>query len=815
MKKNQPLPDTSFTLPQATPTCYHCGQDCDEGVILHEEKPFCCQGCQTVYQIISQHDLEGFYHIEAAPAGVSQKGKTRTRFEFLDDLEIAQQLFDFYDGRIAKVRLHLPQIHCTSCLWLLEKMPVIHEGIVQTRVHYMRKEIAVSFYTEQISLRQIVELLTDLGYEPPIRLKDLEDRKEPDRRSRLQKQFLYQVGITGFCFGNIMLLSFPEYLGISDVEKNWQQFFGWLNWALSLPVLLYGASTYWRSAYQAIKHGGLNIDVPIALGIIAIFGQSSYEIFSGTGAGYLDSMSALVFFLLVGKWFQQKTFDNISFERDYKSYFPLAATCQNPDGTLQSRPLSKLDKGEVILVRSGELIPADSELMEGDARIDYSFVTGEAEPVKVAVGETIFAGGRQRGATLTLRLQKPVSQSYLTQLWNDDAFQKTTATDLNLENFTNRVGQRFTAVVLTVAALTGAYWWLHATPAIAISNMAAVLIIACPCALALNVPFALGNAMRILARHRFYAKSTEVLEQMAKLTHLVFDKTGTLTHTRAAVRWVGAPMAAEAATALHALTAQSTHPVSQQIHQFLPSVKQKITLLEFDEIVGKGIQATLDGKVYRLGQAEFVGAEMNPSENFQTTAFVAVDGMPMGYFVLEQSVRSGIRPLMERLRTRFVCALLSGDRSQERAVFEDLLGAEAALHFNQKPADKLAYIKDIQQREAKVMMLGDGLNDAGALQQSDVGVAITDEISQFSPACDAILHSSRLPDLDRFLAFSRQSMRVVYVGFGISLAYNLIGLSFAVQGYLQPVVAAILMPISSITVVLTGMLLTSWYGRKL
>lgn len=844
MKKNQ-LPDTeTLSFDEVTPTCYHCGEDCDEGVLRHEDKPFCCNGCKTVYQILSENDLEGFYHIEQQPAGVSQKGKENPRFDFLDDEEIQQQLYDFYDGRIAKVRLHLPQIHCTSCLWLLEKLPVLNEGIVQARVQYMRKEISLSFYPDKISLRQAVELLTELGYEPPIRLQDLENRDEEHRRSATQKKFLYQVGITGFCFGNIMLLSFPEYLGISDIEKTWQTLFGFLNWGLSLPVLLYGASTYWRSAFQAIKHGGLNIDVPITLGIIALFGQSSYEIFSGAGAGYLDSMAALVFFLLVGKWFQQKTFDNISFERDYKSYFPLAATVITPDGEAKTRSLSKLEKGDVIRVRSGELIPADSQLVGGDARIDYSFVTGESEPVRVSEGEVIFAGGRQQGSAIDLQLQKKVSQSYLTQLWNDEAFRKSAAADLQLENLTNRIGQRFTAIVLTIAALTGAYWWLHGTPEEAISNMAAVLIVACPCALALNVPFALGNAMRILARHQFYAKSTEVLERMSRLTHLVFDKTGTLTHAEKAEVEFRGDLTEAQQRAVRALVSQSTHPVSQQILGYLNTSPQtplqgergfkespeagdislptgeghREGLSNFQETAGQGIEASINGTTYRLGRAEFVGfpAEQMPEKaSLRSTAFLTADGKPLGYFVLHQSVRKGIQSLLKDLRTGFGVSLLSGDNAQEADTFAGIFGSRDALHFDQKPQDKLTYIKKLQDEEQHVMMLGDGLNDAGALQQSEVGVAIADNVNQFSPACDVILQSENLPKLPRFLRYARQSLNVVYLGFGISLMYNIVGLGFAVQGYLEPVVAAILMPVSSITVVLTGVLLTGWLGRRL
>jgi len=785
--------------------CFHCGEPCDNTQITLEDKVFCCVGCKTVYEILNQNDLCTYYNLETQP-GISLKGRRQEQYAFLDDTEVQEQLIDYTDETKTNVTFHLPQIHCASCIWLLENLYKLNDGINHSTVNFLKKEIKISYLNQQTSLRKIVELLASIGYAPEINLGSLD---APKKRI-IDRSFAYKLGVAGFAFGNIMLLSFPEYLGLNQLTDSWfQQLFGYLNILLALPVVFYSGFDYLRSAWLGLQQRNLNIDVPIALGILTLFGRSLFEILSHTGAGYLDSLAGLVFFLLIGKWFQQRTYYTLSFERDYKSYFPLATTVRR-NGAETTVTINKLEEGDTILVRNGELIPADGLLLKGEAQIDYSFVTGEADPVARKIGDKLFAGGRQIGGAIELTLTRKVSQSYLTQLWNDSSFHKKD-NELAASKLANQVGKYFTFIILTVAFATLTYW-LPRDIALAINAFTAVLIIACPCAVALSIPFTFGNVLRILGRQQFYLKNTNVIESLQKIRHIVLDKTGTITNrSQHRTTFVG-KFSEQQKELILALAKQSSHPASQQIVQFLTKkeASSKLEVTDFKEIPGQGISGTINGKSVQIGSANFV-----QSDKTLKGTFVKIDGQVIGYFSTQNSYRQGLQDVFAQLKERYDLHLLSGDNDREKVVLAPLFPSEQQLHFNQSPQDKLHFIKDLQRNNANVLMLGDGLNDAGALQQSEVGIVIAENTNNFTPACDAILDARQFARLPLLLDFARRSVRLVFAAYGLALIYNIIGLSFAVQGALSPVIAAILMPLSSITIVIFGMLSSTFLAWRM
>jgi Cu+-exporting ATPase len=792
------LSSSAQAEPEPQLVCHHCGEDCPDDQIRIEDKLFCCQGCKMVYEILSENDLCRYYEIDEN-AGISLKGRKQEQYAYLDDPEVADTLADFADGTQTKVRFYLPQIHCASCIWLLENLYKLNDGVTHSAVNFPKKEIRLTFDPQLTTMRSIVELLASIGYPPSINLGDL----EPAKRKPVSKKVYYQLGVAGFAFGNIMLLSFPEYLGLHlDPDGTFVRLFGYLNILLALPVLFYSGWDYLKSAFLGLKHRHLNMDVPISLGILALFFRSAFEIISQTGAGYFDSMAGLVFFLLIGKWFQQTTFHHLSFERDYKSYFPIAAMLKEGE---QERPVAvnKLEVGQNIVVRNGELIPADGILLKGNAQIDYSFVTGEAEPVQKQIGDKLFAGGRQTGERIEITLTKKVSQSYLTQLWNDEAFDKDSETATG--KLADKVARYFTAVVLTIGALTLAYW-LPRDVAIAVNAFTAVLIIACPCAVALSVPFTFGNSLRILAFNNFYLKNIHVIEGLRAANSIVFDKTGTLTGAQQSrLSFEGKALSPEEKAGLLGLTRQSAHPLSRQITQWLGDQISPLPVLKFTEQTGKGITGIIGGKQWRLGSANFI---LGSTVEGGTTASVLleVDGQLRGTFIVSSHYRTGLKDVLQKLKARARLFLLSGDNDRERPVLEPLFGKSEALRFRQSPADKLEFIKELQAQGEEVMMLGDGLNDAGALKQSDTGIVIADDTNNFTPASDAILQADQFEQLPRFIEFARKNINLVYAAYGLALIYNIIGLSFAVQGTLSPVIAAILMPTSSVTIVVFGII---------
>lgn len=805
-------PETKLT-PVAEPVCYHCGDDCPDTSIERDGHHFCCQGCQTVYTLLHENGLQQFYKINAA-AGTSQKGVEKQRYAWLDDPDTVHKLLDFAEGERARIRLHLPQIHCASCIWLLENLPRLHPGFVASTVNFPKREVSISFNSDELSLREAVEWLDSLGYPPDLKL----DKLHEPKTSASDKRLYLQLGLAGFAFGNIMLLSFPEYLGLEASQGRFATYLSLINVLLALPVVAYSGSDYLRSAWHGLRHNDWNIDVPISLGMLTLFGRSLFDIFTFTGPGYLDSLAGLIFFLLIGKWFQRRTYQQLSFDRDYKSYFPVAAEVTR-DGQARSLTLDQLEVGDQVVIRHGELIPADGRLLKGKGRIDYSFVSGESAPVPKHAGEYLYAGGRQKGEAITVVLEKRVDQSYLTRLWEEsDDF---LVEDQGASALAKKVGKYFTFAILTIGFATLAYWWPQDS-GLAINAFTAVLIIACPCALALAIPFTLGNGLRRLSTSGIFLKNTATLERMAQLNTIIFDKTGTLTSTQAPkVSYLGDELEPSEQAALLAITQQSNHPLSRSISQWLSQALGNTPLpqvQDFGEVAGQGLQATVNGEPYRLGRASFVSFP-NRLADFQGEVYLTIGETKAGVFQLEHTYREGLADLLADMGEDYDLHLLSGDHDRELEHLRPLFPPQSELRFRQSPHDKLEFVKSLQTRGQHVLMTGDGLNDAGALRRAEVGLVITESSNNFTPASDAIVEANRFTDLPILLRFARGSIRLVYAAFILAFIYNIIGLSFAVRGALSPVIAAILMPLSSITIVAFGVassqILYGWLlGRK-
>jgi Cu+-exporting ATPase len=780
-------------------TCFHCGDRVRNHGVNQDDKVFCCTGCKVVYELLRENNLYDYYNLQSSP-GRSATFARDERFAYLDDPATARKLKNFTDGKTGTVTFHIPQMHCSSCIWLLERLYVLDQSIAQSRVDFLKKEIRIQFSEQKTSVRKIVELLSSLGYEPQITLNDVEKTKT----APVSRSLYYKVGVAGFCFANIMLLSLPEYLSSNTIDPQLQLVFTALNAALALPVFFYCASDFFRSALAGLRKRTITVDVPLALGIFILFARSLYDILAQTGPGFLDSLSGLVFFLLLGRLFQSKTYERLNFERDYKSYFPLAVTVTGK-GKERVVPLSSVSTGDRILIRNNEISPADAVLITGNAFIDYSFVTGESRPVQTVPGTLVYAGGRQVGSAIELEIVKNISQSYLTQLWNDAPSDAKPATSVS--RLTNTVGKYFTIAVLLLSALAGALW-LPVDPARAWNAITGILIVACPCAIALSTPFTFGSALRIFGRNGFFLKNTAVVESLARADSVIFDKTGTITHAGAAsIRFVGSPLSARERAMVSALVRNSHHPLSRAIAADLGS-QPLIETKDFAEEAGQGLQALVDGVRVKIGSAPFTSGEPvkglsdapRPAP-LDTCVFLSLDGRDRGFFTVRNKYRDGLGGLIDRLSASYRLYLLSGDTEAERTYLEQQFPGRLTMLFRQSPAEKLSFVRSLRNERRSVVMVGDGLNDAGALRQSNVGIALTEDIAAFSPACDAILEAPALPRLDLFLRFCRTSVAIVFASFALSLLYNIVGLTFAFQGTLSPLIAAVLMPLSSITIV--------------
>ena len=773
--------------------CFHCGDICEHSSIIADDKLFCCNGCKNVYTLLHKNNLDNYYCLNEAP-GQTVKDLETGRFDYLNNEAVTGNIISFKNDKITDAEFYLPQVHCSSCLWLLENLKKIDDSIIYSSVNFNKKQLDVKFDHNKLPLPKLVALLASLGYEPHFSTDANNAAAKKDN-----KAIAYKLGIAGFCFANIMLISFPEYLGLSYADdKLMATFFRYVNVFLSLPVVFYCASEFFINSVYSYRQRYLNIDVPIALAIGLTFLRSCYEVFTGTGAGYFDSLSGIVFFMLIGRELQNRIHTTLQFNRDYKSFFPIAVSVIN-GGELRSSRLEDLKKDDLIKLHNGEIIPVDGILSKGHAAIDYSYITGESLAQELPIGSMVYAGGKVSGQAIEVIALKPFSQNSFTRLWNNEAFSKV-ETDKNY--FVTRLSKYFSLIVLLIGAISFGYWYMVGQPKTAWDAITTILIVACPCALLLTATFTYGHIIGFFSDEGFFVKNAGTIEKMAKTDRIVFDKTGTLTEPGQNIIKFNCNWSDAQKLIVHSLMANSTHPLSKAVVANLPKAKL-LDIADYKEIPGKGIEAWYNEELIRIGSAAFTGIE---DDGFHV--YATFDGKPVARFEVMNVPKMGVRGMMKSL-SRYEPSLISGDKLLSRESMEFIFEKDAEMVFGASPQDKLNFIKHKQQQGNRVMMVGDGLNDAGALKQSDTGIAVVEKNFSFSPACDAIMEAKNIHKLHNFINSAVEAQKLIRAGFIYSLLYNVVGLFFATRGELQPVIAAILMPLSSV-----GIMLITYFGSR-
>jgi len=546
-----------LTLPDAPALCRHCGDACAADGIRNGAGTFCCAGCASVFELLQEHGLTQFYAC-APDAGVSQRTagtRDADRFAVLDDPAVALRFVDAHDGTFSHATFSVPSLHCASCLWLLKQLWRFDEGIGRSEADLMRRTVRVAFRPGRTTLRAVAERLAALGYEPVVDGERAAGHMPPARRDLYLK-----LGIAGFAVGNMMLFSIPRYANGAPLDPAFQRVFDTLNVLFAIPVLVYSASDFFRGAWQSARLRVMTLDVPIAMGLAVLFVRSLSDILTRSGEGFLDSFAGLVFFLLIGRLFQQMAFDRIAFDRTVRSFLPLSVRVA-ADGRMTMRRIEELVPGDVIVVRPREVVPADATLLDPHGRVDLAFVTGEQHPVPVQAGDIVGAGARVVGEGLRLQVVRRVSQSHLAELWNNPVLVRKPSHWLTAVSA--RFGQWFTAGALVLAALGFYAWWPDARMAAQVAT--AVLIIACPCALTLAAPITLGTTLGMLGQAGVYLKQGAVALDLSRVDTVAFDKTGTLTTGEAAATVALHGLDDGAWARVRRLAAESIHPVSRAL----------------------------------------------------------------------------------------------------------------------------------------------------------------------------------------------------------------------------------------------------------
>jgi Cu+-exporting ATPase len=701
----------------------------------------------------------------------------------------------------------VPDLHCGACVWLLERLWRVEEGILRAEADLVRRTVQVWYRPGRLSLREVAERLAAIGYEPTIEPPADPSRAQPAARAaaKSRRTLHLRIAVAGFAFGNAMIFSIPRYAHGGTLDPFFQSLFNTLNLTLGVPVLLFSASGYFTAAWRALAARTVTLDVPVALGLAVLFARSVADIVTGRDAGFLDSFTGLVFVLLLGRLFQQKSIDRLAFDRTFRSFLPLSVQVEGPHGP-RSTPVDRIAAGDRLIVRRHEVVPVDAQLLDADARIDYAFVTGESTPVALRRGATIHAGGRVVGDRLHLLASSQASNSRLAALWTNPAF--TTAKTPAFATLSARFGAAFTVIAVAIACAGAWAWWPDA--GMAVQVFTAVLIIACPCALTLAAPIALGTAMEMLSRHGLYLRRPSVALDLARVDAIAFDKTGTLTAPRARVLHNG--LSSDEWRLVRRLAAESLHPVSCAIADAEETPATGL-VSSCSETAGQGLRGRVDGHDVVLGTAEYVSREIGWPVPAAPATVVAVDGYPCGRVSIVGAPREGMTHALKTLARSYVLQLISGDHAAEASHWRQVFGERMA--FRQSPEQKLAFVAAQRAAGRRVLMVGDGLNDAGAFATADVGLAVCDTTTCVVPACDALIDGRRLHALPAFLGYAGRVTGIIAACFAVSLIYNAIGLTLALNGALTPLAAAILMPVSSLTIVAVSAGGMRWHARGL
>ncbi|MCC6675832.1 MAG: heavy metal translocating P-type ATPase [Phycisphaerales bacterium] len=785
--------------------CSHCSLPVPPGLVIADSPlQFCCHGCSTAYEVIHSCGLDRYYALrESSDRAPTAARTTGRRYAEFDDPAFLELYARRGPAAPPSIELFLEGVHCAACVWLVEKLPQIVPGVIEARLDLRRAIVRLTWDDRAAALSRIAGVLDSLGYAPhPARqLNARQARRVEDRRA------LIRIGVAGACAGNVMLLAIALYAGVFDaMESQYHHFFRWVSMLLSLVSLAGPGSVFFRGAIAALRTRTLHLDVPIAVGLLAGAVWGVLNTIAGWGEIYFDSLSVLVFALLVGRFIQarQQRWASDAVELLF-SLTPTSARLVEGESAREV-PIETLKAGDLVEVRAGDSFPADGIITTGRSQVDQSLLTGESRPVTVGEGDAVSAGAVNLSGLLRFRVEAAGEQTRVARLMR--MVEEGSARKAPIVRLADRIAGWFVAGMLVLAAITAAVWW-STSPAKAIDNAVALLIVTCPCALGLATPLAIAVTVGRGAGRGILIKGGDAVERLARPGTIYLDKTGTITEGRMSlVRWFGdddvRPLVAE-------IERHSSHPIARALVEALSDDRNSKPKTGDITAYSSGLEGVIDGRAVLIGSSAFIrtrlahrpawldDAEARATADALTPVLIAVDGEIRAVAAVGDAVRPDARASIDRLhQLGWRVGILSGDHPAVVSAVARQLGVEDA-RGGMAPEDKLSVVAE-SAKAGPVVMVGDGVNDAAALSAAGVGIAVHRGAEASLSAADVSLSRPGLGPIVELISASRRTLNVIYRNLAASLFYNGLAAALAITGVINPLIAAILMPASSLTV---------------
>jgi len=797
--------------------CFHCGLPVPKGIkysveINNQPRAMCCIGCESVAKAIVDNNLESFYSFRTNKSS-KQEDLIPAELRQLDiyDDDALQKTFVWHEQNdsglaIREASLILEGIVCAACVWLNEHHVKQLAGVIEFRINYSTHRASLKWDNSQIQLSQILKEITSIGYQAhPF---------DPGRMETLQKKekniSLRRIAVAGVGMMQVMMTALALYIGeVSDMDSGMTQLLRWIGLIITTPVVFYSSRVFFTAAWRDIKRRQLGMDVPVAIAIGAAYLSSVWATVTNTGAVYFDSVTMFTFFLLIGRFLEMGARHRSGQVADELiRLLPVTATCIDDNNEQTLVAVNELELGDTLLVKPGEVIPADGTIIEGKSSVNESLLTGESLPIRKAQKNTVTGGTHNIESPLTMRVDKLGDSTVLSSIVR--LLERAQSEKPSLARFADRFAAWFVGIMLIIAISVFAFWWFY-EPSKAFWVTLSVLVVTCPCALSLATPAALTTATGALTEKGVLTTRGHALETLAKITHIFFDKTGTLTHGNIVVSDIQlfSDQSKQQCQQLAAgLEAASEHPIAKAL---IEDIDNKISFQQSIAESGRGIEGIFEGEKYRVGTAEYVaeiaGTAENEllTENNLSSVYLVKQSQWLAKFSLEDELREEASQAIKDLQAMGIkVTLLSGDKQNVVDTIANKLGIQQALG-ELLPEQKLKHLQQSQKNNEIVAMIGDGVNDAPVLASAQVSIAMGGGSQLAQVSADMVLLSENLSLLPEAIQTAKDMQSVIRQNFAWAILYNLLAIPLAATAMLAPWMAALGMSFSSLVVVLNAL----------